>query len=291
VEWNDVRIFLAVARQGSIGAAARSTGLSHPTVGRRMRALEKNVGHPLFQRHNTGVLLTEVGSRVLRLAEEMEVSALAFERRLIGEDSSPCGSLRISSADWFATYVLPPVIEALVHDHPGILPELIVSSRRYDLSRREADVVFRVVPFEEAGIVQCRLLRVAYGLYARTDTVFPVRGDGRGSNLLIMDTAVNSYPEVDWLRKILPYAQTTVIANHRALQARLCQRGMGLAVLPRAVGDATSGLTRVDLGESPPSRHIWMGYHEDMRGMDRVRALADVARRLLGGDVDAENEQ
>ncbi len=152
-------------------------------------------------------------------------------------------------------------------------------------------MVFRVVPFEEPGIVQCRLLCIAYGLYARTDTVFPVRGDGRGSNLLLMDTAVHNYPEVDWLRNVLPHARPVVVANHRALQARLCQRGMGFAVLPRAVGDATFGLTRVDLGEAPPSRHIWMGYHEDMRGTDRIRAMADIATRLLGGDANDEPEQ
>lgn len=256
-----------------------------------MRALEQDVGQPLFQRHNNGVLLTEAGSTVFQLAEEMEISALTIQRRLAGEDSRPAGPLRISSADWFATYVLPPVIETLLRDYPGVLPELMVSSRRYDLSRREADVVFRVVPFEEPGVVQCRLLRVAYGLYARDGSALPIRGDGKESRLLLMDTATHSYPEVEWLRDILPNAHPAVIANHRALQARLCQQGMGLAVLPRVVGDATIGLMHIDLGEAPPSRHIWMGYHEDMRGMDRIRAIADIAKRLLGNADDAEPEQ
>lgn len=291
MEWSDVRIFLAVAREGSLGAAARTLGLSHPTVARRIRALEHDVRQPLLQRHSNGVLLTEAGTTVLRLAEEMEVSALAMQRRLAGEDGRLGGPLRISSADWFATYVLPPVIEALLREHPGILPELTVSARRFDLSRREADVVFRVLPFEEPGVVQCRLLRIAYGLYARDDTVFPIRGDGRGASLILMDTSVHSYPEVDWLRDVLPHAKPIVVSNHRALQARLCQRGIGLAVLPRAVGDATMGLARIDLGEAPPARHIWMGYHGDMRGMDRVRALADIAVRMLGGGADDGPEQ
>lgn len=286
MDWSDVRIFLAVARQGSLGAAARTLGLSHPTVGRRVRAFEEDTGQPLFQRHADGVLLTDAGARVLRLAEEMEASALAIQRRLAGEDGALAGPLRISSADWFATYILPPVIEAVLQDHPGIRPELMVSSRRYDLSRREADVVFRVVPFEEPGVVQCRLLRIDYGLYARDDATTPTRGDGRGTDLVLMDTSVHRYPEVDWLDEVLPHARPVVVSNHRALQARLCQRGMGLAVLPRAVGDTTIGLRRVDLGEEPPSRHIWMGYHEDMRGMDRVRALADIATRMLGGEPE-----
>lgn len=287
MEWSDVRIFLAVAREGSLGAAARTLGLSHPTVARRIAALERAMDQVLFQRHKDGVLLSDAGARVVRLAEDMEASALAIHRRLAGEPGKPNGPLRISAADWFATYVLPPVIEALIDEHPGILPELAVSARRYDLSRREADIVFRVVPFEEPGVVQCRLPRIAYGLYAREGEPLPARGDGRGTRLVLMDTSTHTYPEVEWLREMLPHARPVAVSNHRALQARLCQRGIGLAVLPRPVGDATDGLTRIDLGESPPSRHVWMGYHEDMRGMDRVRALADIALRMLG---DAEGD-
>lgn len=287
MEWNDVRIFLAVAREGSLGAAARALGLSHPTIGRRIRALEQDVGQPLVQRHDNGVLLTEAGARVMKLAEEMELSAVAFQRRLAGDDDKP-GPLRISAADWFATYVLPPVIDALLREHPGVLPELVVSSRRFDLSRREADIVFRVVPFDEPGVVQCRLMTIAYGLYARSDASPPQRGDGRGNRLIVMDTTEHSYPETEWLHDVLPQANTAVVSNHRALQARLCQQGVGLAVLPRAIGDATEGLRLIDLGEAPPTRSMWMGYHEDMRSMGRVRALADIAVRILGGARDNE---
>lgn len=283
MEWNDVRIFLAVARQGSLGAAARLLDLSHPTIGRRIHALEGDVGHPLFQRHANGVLLTEAGTRVLRMAEDMEASALAFQRRLAGEDGRLDGPLRISCADWFATYVLPPVIDALLQQHPGVLPELLVSSRRFDLSRREADIVFRVVPFDEPDVVQCRVLRVDYGLYARAGALLPVHGDGRGACIIAMDTSEHGYPEAAWLRTALPHAQLVAISNHRALQARLCQQGMGFAVLPCAVGEATAGLVRIPMDDEPPSRDMWMGYHQDMRGMDRVRALADIARSVLDG--------
>ncbi|HEX7817321.1 LysR family transcriptional regulator [Dyella sp.] len=287
MEWSDVRIFLSVAREGSLGAAARVLGISHPTVARRVRALEQAVDQPLLQRHQDGVLLTDAGMNVLRLAQDMEASALAFQRRIAGAEG-PVGALRISSADWFATYVLPPVMECLIDEHPGIVPELQVSSRLYDLSRQEADVVFRVVPFEEPGVVQCRLMRIDYGLYAGQGVATPIVGDGSLNKLILMDASEHRYPEIDWLRQVLPHAKTSAISNHRALQARLCRQGLGLAVLPRVVGDATAGLTLLDLGQPPPSRHIWMGYHEDMRGLDRVRALASIAQRLLGGESACE---
>lgn len=110
MEWSDVRIFLAVARAGTLGGAARSLQTSHPTVGRRLRALEQAIGHTLFQRTADGLVLTEEGHGIIALAEQMEEGALAMERRLAGQEKNLKGSLRISSADWFGAYVLPPIL-------------------------------------------------------------------------------------------------------------------------------------------------------------------------------------
>ncbi len=101
MEWSDVRIFLAIARTGTLGAAARALHLSHPTVGRRLRALEQATGHTLFQRTADGFIPTEEGNAVIALAEQMEEGALAIERRLAGQEQDLQGTLRISSADWF----------------------------------------------------------------------------------------------------------------------------------------------------------------------------------------------
>lgn len=281
MEWSDIRIFLAVARHQSLGAAARALDISHPTVGRRLRALETATGQVLFQRHSEGAVLTEAGEAVLRLAEEMEASALALQRRLAGESERPEGVLRISAPEWFAAYVLPPVLQELGRRYPRIAPELIAGMRLFDLSRREADIVFRVVPFDEAGIVQRRLMRVPYAVYAASDADDPA-DDGEGTALLAMDTSRLDYPDVSWLRERLPRARTVFTANSREVQARLCARGMGVAVLPRPVAEQTPGLREVDLGESPPGRDVWMGYHQDLRRMDRLRAMADLAVAWLG---------
>lgn len=283
MEWSDIRIFLAIARSGSLGSAARVLQISHPTVGRRLRALEEHTGQTLFQRNNDGMMLTDAGAAVLRFAEDMEANALALERRLAGDSERLEGVLRISCADWFASYVLPPVLETLLREYPLILPELIADMRLVDLSRREADIAFRVVPFQGPDIVQCRLMDMRYGLYAGSETRDPVKGSGAGSRLLLMDTAQHYYPDVLWATDMLPQAQTVLSSNSRELQARMCARGLGLAVLPRSLGDHHPGLRLIDLGEAPPSRTIWMGYHQDLRRMDRLRAMADIAVRLLGG--------
>lgn len=285
MEWSDVRIFLAVARSGSLGAAARSLKLSHPTVGRRLRALERDTGQVLLQRHSDGVLLTDAGLAVLRLAEEMEASALAMQRKLAGTSEGPEGHLRISSADWFAAYVLPPVLEKMAASYPGIVPEVMTGSRLFDVARREADIVIRVVPSTEVGIVQRRLMRMPYEVYA-AEAFDPKTLDDDGARLLVMDTSKYDYPDVTWLRRRLPHAQVAFTSNSRSVQARMCARGLGLAVLPRPVAEQTPGLRRVDLGESPPSRDFWLGYHEDLRHVTRLRAMVEVAVETLSDDSD-----
>jgi len=289
MEWSDVRIFLAVARSGSLGGAARQLGISHPTIGRRLRALEQATGQTLFQRNSDGMTLTDAGQAVLQHAEDMEASALAVERRLAGKDGETEGGLRISAADWFATCVLAPVLRELARRHPLIVPELVADTRLFDLARREADIAFRIVPFAGADIVQRRLMDVRYALYAAADTPDPRAGDGSGCDLVLMDDSLYTYPDGVWLRDMLPRARVVFSSNSRALQARLCALGLGLAVLPRAVGEQTPGLRLIDLGEAPPSRVMWMGYHRDLRRMDRLRALADLAGHMLGhSESDAE---
>jgi molybdate transport repressor ModE-like protein len=291
MEWSDVRIFLAVARSGSLGGAARELGISHPTIGRRLRALEQATGQTLFQRTRDGMTLTEAGQAVLQHAEDMEASALAVERRLAGNDGEPEGGLRISAADWFATCVLAPVLRELARRHPRIMPELVADTRPFDLARREADIAFRIVPFAGADIVQRRLMDVRYALYAAEGAPEPVAGDGSGCDLVLMDESRYTYPDGVWLRDMLPRARVVFSSNSRALQARLCALGLGFAVLPRAVGEQTPGLRAIDLGEAPPSRVMWMGYHRDLRRMDRLRALADLAGDMLGNDEAPDAEQ
>src|SRR6187402_727034 len=196
MEWSDVRIFLATVRGGSLGEAARSLGVSHPTVGRRVKALEDEAGQSLFRRTKDGLVLTDAGDAVLALAESMENSALSMERRLAGNHERLEGILRISSADWFASYVLAPVLAELGRRHPAVVPEVIASYRLLDLSRRDADVAFRIVPFSEPEIVQRRLMTMPYGVYGSADTVRAVQDDPASVGLILMNTAQAHFPDV-----------------------------------------------------------------------------------------------
>ncbi|HDR8998266.1 TPA: LysR family transcriptional regulator [Burkholderia vietnamiensis] len=284
MEWGDVRIFLAIARTGTLGAAARALALSHPTIGRRLRALEASMGQVLFQRTADGFVLTEEGVAILPLAEQMEESALTMERRLTGEQQKLEGTLKISSSDWFGAYVLPPVIAEYSRDYPLVEIDVLTGTRLFNLAQREADVAFRIVPFTGQDIVQRRLTRMRYGVYVAAAHADPVEGDGAGDRLIAMDTSTGSFPDIDWLKARFPNAGVVLQSNNRNVQAQMCGRGLGIAVLPRPVGDQLATIRRLELRDEPPQRDIWMGYHRDLRRLHRLRAFVDLAVKHIGNE-------
>ncbi|MGI4881290.1 MAG: LysR family transcriptional regulator [Janthinobacterium lividum] len=281
MEWSDLRIFLAIARTGTLGAAARSTGQTQPTMGRRLRALEAAVGHVLFQRTADGFVLTDEGSAVLGHAERVEEEALAFERVLGGNEAQLEGMLRLSSSDWFGTYMLAPVLAVFGARHPGVCVELLTDARLFSLPRREADMVFRIKPFDEPEVISRRLLHIPYAVYAPVAfDAAALREDDR-VRTVTMDVAFSQMPDAVWLKQMLPRASVAFRSNNREVQARLCAEGAGIAVLPRPLGDATPGIAAIDLGEAPPGRDTFVGYHKDLKRLARMRALLDLVVRQL----------
>lgn len=273
VEWSDLKIFLAIARAGNLAGAARQLGQTQPTMGRRLRALEEAVGAALYQRTPAGFVLTAEGTDVLEHAERIEQEVLAFERKLAGQDAALDGLLRVSSSDWFGVHMLAPVFAAFRARHPDVVIELVTDSRLFSLARREADLVFRIRPFDEPDVVQRRLMTLPYAAYVARGSAVPERGAGEGAYLLTMDTGFGALPDVGWLTGMLPRARLGFRSNNREAQARMCAAGMGVAVLPRPLGDAFESLQAIDLGEPPPSRDVWLGYHRDLRNLPRLKAL------------------
>jgi len=276
MEWSDLRIFLAVAREGTLGGAARVLSQTQPTMGRRLRALEEAVGHTLFQRTVDGFVLTEEGEAVLGHAERMEEEALAFQRQLAGSEAQLEGMLRLSSSDWFGTFMLAPVLADFGARHPKVCIELLTDARIYSLPRREADMVFRIKAFDEPEVISRRLLHIPYALYDATGTETPRPGDGADARVVTMDTAFAEMPDAVWLKRVLPNAAVAFRSNNREVQATLCARGARLAVLPRPLGDNTPGIIAIDIDETPPGRDTFVDYHRDLRRLRRMRELLDL---------------
>lgn len=282
MDWSDLEVFLAIARAGTLGAAAHQLGQTQPTMGRRLRALETALGQTLFQRTSMGFVLTDEGAAALAHAERIEEEAVALQRRLAGQGQELQGMLRVSASDWFGAHVLTPLFASFTRSHPGVTIELVTDSRLFSLARREADLVFRIRPFEEAEVIQRKLVHVDYALYAAPGTARPCAGDGDGCALVTMDTAFGGLPDIAWLQRMLPNARIAFRSNNRDAQLQACAAGAGLAVLPRLLGDRHPGVETIDLGEAPPGRDTWVGYHRDLRRQARLRALLDATFRHFG---------
>ena len=276
MEWSDLHVFLAVARAGTLGAAARNLGQTQPTMGRRLRALELAVGHKLFLRTTDGFVLTDEGRAVRAHAERMEEEALAIQRELTGAEAELEGKLRLSSSEWFGAFMLAPVLAEFGKRHPKVCVELLTDARLYSLPRREADLVFRIRPFDEPEVIARRLATIPYAAYLASGAAPPSFGDGQGARLITMDAAFSEMPDVAWLRRVFPNATVAFCSNNREVQAQLCAKGAGVAVLPRPLGDATPGIAPLALAEEPPPRNTYVGYHRDLSRLRRLRELFDL---------------
>lgn len=276
LEWSDLRVFLAIAREGSLGRAGRRLGQSQPTMGRRLRALEAAVGATLFQRSTAGLSLTDEGQVMLRHAEAMEGEALALERELTGRNGALEGLIRVTCSDWFGRIMLAPVIAEFTRMHPAVVVEVLTDARIYSLVRREADLVIRIAAFDEPEVVARRLITTRYGAYVKAGSPSPVAGDGEGFPLIVMDTGFGEMPDVAWAIQTFPNARISARSNSRDVQAQLCALGAGLAVLPVPLGDATVGIEKVELDVVPPSRDTWIGFHKDLGKLPRLRAFIDL---------------
>ena len=166
MNWDDARIFLAVARAGQILGAARRLDLNHATVSRRIAALESALDAKLFRRHTAGSELTPAGERFLGVAERMEADMIAARAEIAGEGETVAGTVRIGAPDGFGVAYLAPRLGALTAEHRDLSIQLVPVPRSFSLSRREADIAITVDRPTEGRLVAAKLVDYSLGLYA-----------------------------------------------------------------------------------------------------------------------------
>lgn len=281
LEWDDLRLLLAIARHGSLTAAARALGVTQPTMGRRAEHLEGRLGTRLFERTAAGVALNALGASLLPLAERMEQSALAAERQIAARGTGLDGLVRITTVEWTGHHLLAPVLAGFCRLHPQVTVELTTGDRVLSLTRHETDIALRPVRFEQDGLVQRRIGATPRGLYA-SRAYLAERGEPDyaagcpGHTLITLPESLFTLPQANWLHDTLaPRAHVALQSNSLDVHAAAAVAGAGLVLLPRSIGDALPDLQRLDPPQAPPDRELWLGFHEDLRHTPRVRALVD----------------
>lgn len=282
IDWDDVRYFLAVARGGSVRAAAGRLGVNHATVLRRIAQLEATLGAHMFDKLPSGYRLTTAGEEVLELASQMEASSLQLETRVFGRDQGVSGRLRVTLPPPLATHLLMADFADFAHRHPEIEMDLLSSGDLANLTNREADVAIRVVYDRQTLPLNLHGLKgpeVFGGVYMSRDRL-AAWGAGARDPLRWIVISMHGIPDWadagDLLISAIPFRITDAEAQLAAVR-----QGIGITTLPCFVGDGDRQLVRVPGTPLHLYGTIWLLTQGEARKTKRVRLFTEfMASRL-----------
>lgn len=287
MNWDDVRIFLAVARNGQILGAARGLGLNHATVARRLTALEESLGSKLFTRRTNGSELSGAGERFLVHAERMESAMLAASESA-GADSLIDGTVRVGAPDGLGVAFLAPRLGELTERHKGLRIELVPVPRAFSLSRREADIAVTLERPREGRLVARKLTDYRLGLYAAQDYLTrhgtPETLDELSRHQLI------GYVEdllfttsLDYTAEFLRGWRSSLAISSAMGQTEAVRAGAGIGILHAFMAGGDCTLVPV-LPAHTLTRSYWTVVHEDLRSIRRVALVADFLAEIVARD-------
>jgi len=279
VNWDDIRVFLAVARAGQILAAAKRLGINHATAARRITSLETALGAQLVVRRTNGCGLTGEGEAFLAHAERIEAEMLAAQANLGRTDSAISGTVRIGAPDGFGVSFLAPRLGALIAKHPDLRLQLVPVPRSFSLPQREADIAITVERPAEGRLVARKLVDYSLSLYASRAYLeqhgTPTRTEQLKDHRLIsyVEDLIFS-PSLHFTREILRNWTAQFEISSATGQTEAVRSGAGIAVLHDYIAGLDPDLVRL-LPEHRIERSYYMVYHESARDLARVRTVAD----------------
>ncbi len=287
--WDDLRFFLAVAREGTLTSAARRLRTDHTTVGRRIRGLEESLAAKLFDRYPTGYTLTPLGDTLLEHAERMEAVAISAQA-IIDENNRPMsGLVRIGATDGFGAFFIAPRLGKLSNLHPDLEIQLLAMPRIFSLSRREADLTIGLAQPEEGRLYSRKIIDYELGVYASGEYL-----DGSRAVESVEDLRTHPFvsyideliytKELNYIPRVDPSIRPTLKSSNPIAQLKALVSGFGLGVLPCFMADAEPLLRRVLANKVILHNTFWLITHADLRRLSRVRTVADFIYR----EVNAE---
>ncbi len=285
MDWDKLRIFHAVARAGSLTHAGDTLHLSQSAVSRQISALETQLGVTLFHRHARGLDLTEQGEILFQATSELDDRISATRDRLTDSREKPRGPLRITTTAAFGSTWLTPRLKTFMTIYPDIQVQLLLNDSELDLSAREADVAIRLHPPAQADLIQRRLFRVHYHLYAAPDYVArrgqPQTLDDLDDHDIILYGADVPKPisHVNWLASVgregAAPRRAACHINSMLGMLNAVEAGMGLASLPDYLCHDKPHLVRLMPGIDVPHFDTYFVYPEELRNSKRVAVFRD----------------
>ncbi|MFC4623769.1 LysR family transcriptional regulator [Daeguia caeni] len=285
MNWDDIRIFLAVARSGQILGAAKRLGLNHTTVARRLSALEAALSTTLLTRRTSGTTLTQAGEEFLLAAERMETEMLAARAQIGNADIAISGTVRIGTPDGFGVNFLAPRLARLTQQYPDLIIQLVPVPRSFSLSRREADIAITVERPEQGRLIARKLVDYTLALFAHRSYLeangTPQSVEELGNHRLIgyvEDLVVT--PSLAYASEISRDWKPDFEISSTLGQMEAVRAGGGIGILHSFIARADPDLIPV-LPDRVIRRSYWLTYHESARTLRRVTAISALISELV----------
>jgi len=287
-DWNRARAFLVTAEEGSLSAAARALGLAQPTLGRQVTALEEELGVALFERAGRGLSLTPTGLDLLEHVRSMGEAAGRVSLAATGRAQEIAGTVTLSAGEAYAAFLLPPILARLRRQHPGIRVEIVATNAVSDLRRREADIAIRNARPADPELIARKIRDDEACLYAAPaclDRIGPVSGpeDLSGADFIGFDEGGALREALVTVGLRLTRENFMVLSGSHLVQWECVKQGMGIGLMPAAIGDAEPAVRRV-LPDLPPIRFpVWLTAHRELHSSRRIRLVFDLLAEALSG--------
>jgi len=274
MEWNDVQIFLALIRAGSVRAAGKKLGISHATVARRIDAFEKRLGVSLFNRLKTGYELTKAGEDLIAAAENVEAELHTVQRKLVGQDKKLAGTIRVTATEMVATNLLMPDLSRFMATYPHTKIEVNETYLPLDLSRGEADIALRIGKKPPENLIARKLTAISVAEYASKTYIENHDLDDplSASRISYIDLGARMTEFDNSHFSKLPIRG--YFSTFR-LQMEAAKHSVGIAKLPCFVAEQQSQLVRVSPKSLLEGHSIWMLRHPDTRATSRLRVFSE----------------
>ncbi|HMB72555.1 MAG TPA: LysR family transcriptional regulator [Gammaproteobacteria bacterium] len=274
MDWDDLKLVLAICRTGTLSGAARALGVNHSTVFRRINAIEDELEVRLFDRQPRGYVMTEAGEAVQRSAQRIDDQVHDLTRELLGRDLRLEGPLRVTAPEGVAIRVLTPLLGKFCKAHRNIQMDLVTTSDALRLSRREADVAVRVTRKPPQNLIGRRICDFSFAMYASRG----YRNQHRDADLedldwILTEESFDQLPASLWKKKDRAAAHVALTSNNVMVTIAAAKQGSGVVPLPCFLGDAEKGLMRMTDPLEELTMELWVLTHPDLRNTARVRAL------------------
>ena len=288
MQWDDLRVFLAIAEAGSLRRAARVLGFGQPTVIRHLRQLEQSLGTRLFERTPDGHRLTKGGQHLMPMAQSMADAATVIDRRRMAFGDDGGGVVRVSAGEWPARF-LAPRLARLSEKHGELTVELAETHNKPDLDRREADLLIQHGLPAAGHLVRVGLGTIEAAVYGATSLVESqpaARTEARWRTCpwVAYDAPHEYFRSMAFLMGHLGDRRPRVRASRFSLQLEAIRAGAGLGILPCFVGDPDPALVRLTAPLAELSDSYWLLVHPDLKTVPRVRLLIDWIRAAFKED-------